>query len=87
MTATSVADKTKSSTSTVTVTPVATLAITTTGLSNALAGVKYSQTFKATGGIPPVYLEHYLGRTSHRNQHSLRRLVYRNHDRNRIVYV
>jgi len=53
VTATSVADKTKSSTSTVTVTPVAMLAITTTGLSDALAGVKYTQTFKATGGIPP----------------------------------
>jgi putative Ig domain-containing protein len=53
VTATSVADKTKSSTSTVKVTPVGTLAITTTGLSNALVGVSYSETFKATGGIAP----------------------------------
>lgn len=53
VTATSVADRTKISSSTITVTPVATLNITTSSLSNALAGTYYSQSFQATGGTPP----------------------------------
>lgn len=53
ITATSKADKTKSATATVNLSPIPALVITTTSLPNTLTGAPYSQTLAATGGTPP----------------------------------
>jgi len=53
VTATSSADRTKSSTSVITVTPIAALSITTMIVKNALVGTSYSEALGVIGGTVP----------------------------------
>ena len=61
ITATSKADKTKSATASVTLSPIPALVITTPSLPNPLTGTSYSQTVAATGGTPPYSWKITLG--------------------------